>query len=210
MNDKKIFFDKLFPWKSGVNRNNILMNYDCVFFVTIPKDSEYISLCIENKMKKYNKNKKDICIIDSTACVGGDTITFSEHFGITIPIEIDETRFNYLKHNIELYNITNAYPIYGDCMEIIPDININIDVIYVDPPWGGSDYKNKNNITLKLGENELCDVIDNFMQKAKLTVIKLPKNYDYNTLKSNLKVYEIHHDTSLKKIDILFIEKKNY
>ena len=49
---QKIFFDKLFPWKHGVDRNKIQMDYECVHYVTVPRDSEKIVKLIMKKMEK--------------------------------------------------------------------------------------------------------------------------------------------------------------
>ena len=207
MNNKKIFFDKLFPWKNGVNRNNLMVDYECVSYVTIPKDSDHISKSIVNKMKKYNNSPKDITIIDSTACIGGDSITFCNYFGIVIPIEIDEERYRQLIHNLNLYNLNNAYPVLGNCIDIIPDIQRKIDVVYIDPPWGGSDYKKKEKLKLKLGDNDLDQMIKYLLSNSiKLVVIKLPKNYDYDGLLIDLGSYNVTCDKSFKKIDVVFVE----
>ena len=207
--DKKIFFDKLFPWKQGVDRNKIQMDYECVHYVTVPRDSEKIVQLITKKMEKYKK-KKDITIVDATACVGGDTISFCQNFDIVIPIEIDKERYNHLLHNLKLYNIQNAYTegCNGSCLDIIPDIMINIDVIFIDPPWGGSSYKLLDKIDLQLGGIDLDQVIDSFFKKnIKLVVAKLPKNYNYDDLLLKLKNYNVTINKELKKIDILLVEK---
>jgi 16S rRNA G966 N2-methylase RsmD len=205
--DKKIFFERLFPWKQGIDRNNIHMDYECISYITVPRDSEKIAQLISNKMKKY-KEKKEITIIDSTACVGGDSITFCDNFGIVIPIEIDKSRYENLLYNLNLYNINNAFPINGNCLEVIFDITIDIDCIYVDPPWGGKDYKNMEKIELQLGDKKLEEVIDIFFKKnIKLVIVKLPKNYNYDNLLSKLKKYNVTLNKEIKKIDILLVEK---
>jgi 16S rRNA G966 N2-methylase RsmD len=206
--DKKIFFDKLFPYKSGVNRKNIHMDYECVHYVTVPRDSEMIAQFITKKLEKY-KSKKEITIVDATACVGGDTITFCHNFGKVVSIEIDKSRYECLLHNLKLYNIDNAYTegCNGSCLDIIPDIQIDIDVIFADPPWGGVDYKLHDKLDLKLGDLELDQVIKLFLKKTKLVVAKLPKNYNYDNLLPKLKEYNVTINHEIKKIDILLVDK---
>jgi 16S rRNA G966 N2-methylase RsmD len=161
-------------------------------------------------MKKYNKIPENITIIDCTACVGGDTITFCNYFDIVIPIEIDKDRYHHLIHNINMYKLNNAYPILGNCIDIIPNIKRKIDVVYIDPPWGGSLYKTKQNLELKLGDIKIEEIIIDLFEKINviLVVLKLPKNYNYTNLSQVLKKYNIIHDKSLKKIDLVYIEKK--
>lgn len=208
---KPIFFDKLFPYKKGVDRNNIQMNYECMYYVTVPRDAEKIVHMITNKMGKY-KSKKDIIIVDATACIGGDTISFCHNFGKVIPIELDKIRYEQLLHNLELYGIQNAYidGCNGSCLDIIPDIEVDIDVIYFDPPWGGKDYKMQDKLELQLGNLDLDHVINLFFEKksVKLVVSKLPKNYDYEKLLPKLKEYNVFINKEIKKLDILLVERK--
>jgi 16S rRNA G966 N2-methylase RsmD len=207
--NKKIFFDKLFPWKQGVNRNNLHIDHECISYITVPRDANKIVDLISEKMKKYKK-KDEITIVDSTACIGGDTIAFCHNFGIVIPIELDPDRYTNLIHNIETYNIQNAFPINGNCMNKIPEININIDVIYIDPPWGGSDYKLKDKMDIQMNDMDLDQIIISFfIKEVKLVVVKLPKNYNYDNLLPKLQKHNLIFDLNkeIKKIDILLIEK---
>jgi 16S rRNA G966 N2-methylase RsmD len=205
--DKKIFFDKLFPWKQGVNRNKLHISDECISYITVPRDSEKISYLISQKISKYKK-KEDITIIDATACVGGDTITFCHNFGIVIPIELDKNRYSDLLYNINVYNIQNAFPINGNCLEIIPDIDINIDVIYIDPPWGGSSYKKQDKLDIRMNDKDMDQIIKSlFIKNVKLVVVKLPKNYNYDDLLPKLKDYVVTLNKEIKKIDVLLVEK---
>jgi 16S rRNA G966 N2-methylase RsmD len=208
MLNKKIFYDKLFPWKQGINRYSLHMDYECVSFITIPRDSEKIVELISEKLEKYGTKKKDITIVDGTACVGGDTISFCSNFGIVIPIEIDDKRYEDLLHNIKIYSLSNAYPIHGDCLEKIPEIQIDIDVIYLDPSWGGPDYKLRVKLELTLGDKKLDEAVKILLKdNVKLIVMKLPKNYDYDKLFMDLAGYNVTINRNIKKIDILMVEK---
>ena len=60
-----------------------------------------------------------------------------------------------------------------------------IDVLYIDAPWGGKDYKNKERLSLYLDKNELSDIYNKFKKKTKLFVFKLPKNYFDNINNEN-------------------------
>ena len=69
------------------------------------------------------------------------------------------------------------------CLAIFKELKQ--DVIYLDPPWGGPEYKHKKTIKIKLGETRLEELCDNIIQNklCKLLVLKLPFNYDLNELK---------------------------
>jgi uncharacterized ubiquitin-like protein YukD len=87
-------------------------------------------------------------------------------------------------------------------------------VIFVDPPWGGSGYKTKQNLELALGDMKIetfvlrCFNNEVMMCTPKVLALKLPKNYNlkylFDSLQENLDIYIYEHD----KMNILVIEKK--
>ena len=210
---KRIFYDKLFPKKEGVKLQDLLIDEESISYITTPYDSEKIGLLIAQYMeKKFNLNEKNITIVDASACVGGDTITFCYMFGIVIPIEINKLRFSYLLNNLKVYNIKNAYPVLGDSNKIIPDIQPTIDIIFLDPPWGGRGYKDFDKLELTFGNSDLDVAIKNFFIKKpelKLIVLKLPKNYNMEKLKEKLgNSFQITIYDFLKKMNIVMINKQ--
>jgi RNA cap guanine-N2 methyltransferase len=211
-NVKRVFYDKLFPRKEGVKLQNLLIDDESISYITNPYDSEKICKMIADHMEtNYNMKPKDVTIVDATACVGGDTITFCYTFGIVIPIELEKQRFTCLQNNLKVYNIKNAYPVFGDSTKIIPVIDPVINCVYMDPPWGGKDYKNFDNLDLKFGDYDLDQVIANLFTKKpdiKLVILKLPKNFNLTKFKNKLGgVYNITLNDSLKKINIIMINK---
>jgi hypothetical protein len=54
------------------------------------------------------------------------------------------------------------------------------DVIYIDAPWGGSDYKTKTEIDLYISNNEISDIYRLFKDKCKIVIFKVPYNYNFN------------------------------
>ena len=47
---------------------------------------------------------KNMSIVDATACVGGNSISFGKYFRNVEAIELDFNRASFLKHNMELIN----------------------------------------------------------------------------------------------------------
>ena len=70
------------------------------------------------------------------------------------------------------------------------------DIFFIDPAWGGPNYKKMKDLELFLGKNSLSSIIDS-IPKNKTIVLKLPYNYDLNLLKK----YEIN----IKKIRNMLI-----
>lgn len=213
MNEFKIHKDRLFPKLNGVNLQSLKINIDCVSFVTPPNDAKRIADIAIKHIKKYKSSMKDVTIVDATACVGGDTITLCSTFGKVIGIEIDVSRYENLVHNIQQYKFLNVELLNGDSTTIIPKLP-NIDIITIDVPWGGKDYKFKQNLRLNFGNYSIEQFILNCFDKQiticqpKLFISKMPKNYDIEHLYTilspdfDITLYE------LKKMNIITIEKK--
>lgn len=210
---KKIYMHKLFPRIRDVNLKNLMIDETTMTYITTPHETKKIFNDIVphvNKYKKYNK----CTIVDTTGGAGGDTITFCQHFQSVISIEQDTTRYMYLKHNIEQYGFQNCSVLNGDSTVICPKLQY-CDVIFIDPPWGGSGYKNKQNIELVLGDMKLetfvlrCFDKEIMMCQPKVVALKLPKNYNlkflFDSLQEYLDIYIYEHD----KLNVLVIEKKN-
>jgi 16S rRNA G966 N2-methylase RsmD len=209
---RKILLDKLFPSFTDINFNKLLIDSDSINYITTPYNSIIIANIIEQYAKKYNDPKK-MSIVDCTSGVGGDTITFCTKFGKIYGIEINEKRYNYLENNLIQYQFSNVYITNNDFLEVVPTLE-NIDIIFMDLPWGGRNYKNQTNLRISIGNKSMEDIVLNFFDislmksNIKFIVLKIPKNYDikylYNYLKNNciVTLYDI-----LKKINIIIIEK---
>jgi len=210
---KKIYYDKLFPKINNVVLQNLQIDFESISYITTPTEAKKISDIISKHIIKF-KSPKESVIIDATGGAGGDTIMFCSIFGSVISIELDEQRYSYLKHNVDQYNFKNITAINGDSTVIIPKLQF-VDVIYIDPPWGGKDYKSKDKLRFMFGSEEIetfitkCFTSDNMISHPKLIALKMPKNYDlkylYQILHNNFDIYLYE----LKKINILIIELMN-
>jgi hypothetical protein len=145
-----------------------------LYSISTPKNASIISQLIRKNMN-YNNN---IIITDAMAGVGGNTISFSSYFYFVNSIEINETRFQYLVSNSNLYNKNNILCLKGDFLDYIT--KLYQDILFLDPPWGGKDYKNNTTIRIKIQDKYLEDIcnyiIDNKL--CKMIALKLPLNYE--------------------------------
>lgn len=179
INKRKIQYHRLFPKINNINLNTLKIDDESVSYITIPNDSKRIISIISNHLINY-KNINNCIIADITAGVGGDSINFCNNFKYVISIELDIMRYNCLKHNINVYGFTNSTILNGNSIELITNIPF-FDIIYIDPPWGGRDYKNKEKLTLKIG----CYYLEHFILKCfnlnKVINFFEKKNEYYNT-----------------------------
>lgn len=211
---KKIYFTKLFPKSSTVNYKNLSLSPSFVNCVTTERDSNEITKIIKGILVKNGvENPETVNLLDCTGGVGCDSIQFALNFNHVTTIEIDKDRFIQLEHNIEQYKLTNISTINGNSALLARSIQ-NVSVVYIDPPWGGSSYKDHEKLRLKFGDGELEDFAQSLFndpdrtKSISLIVLKLPKNYDVDYLYSKLAPHTIYvHE--LFKINIFVVENAN-
>ena len=124
-------------------------------------------------------------IIDATAHVGCDTLALSLFFKKTqiIAIEQDIETFHFLQHNISNVNeANNVTVLHGDSLQVLANYE-QIDVLYIDAPWGGTEYKVQKYISLFLNDMELSEIINLHKNHVNLFVLKVPLNFDIEHLK---------------------------
>jgi len=217
INDDKFYINnkiaRIFPiLKNFNNFSKIKIDDESFSYITIREISEIISKIICYHLLEHNLNPQKSIIVDYTSGVGGNVLSFGKFFKSVYAIELDELRAEYLKNNIGVYGFKNINVINECAIEFNNEkmLNINPNVIFVDPPWGGSNYKNNENLTLKLGKMELEELVidiakkfsDKYVQivnsnpkeknnnyNNKFIILKLPKNYNieyfYKYVKSN-------------------------
>ena len=137
-------------------------------------------------MKKYMKLKtlKNKTIADLSGNVGGDTIRFGMNFKEVDSYELNPENFEALKNNVEVYDLKNIKLHQGDSTILF---NKKVDVLYIDPPWGGPEYKEKEKLLLNFGKKSLHEYLESIIKeewKPKYIFLKLPSNYDFNSFKN--------------------------
>ena len=193
-----INYRKLFPEPPGGDYSKLQIDAEALMYITTPYNAKMICSIVQNNLQdlqdyaeKPNTDMSKICVFDMMGGVGGDTIEFGK----------DISRFSMLRTNVGVYGLSNV-ELHNKCsLTLLPDIlNTNaVDVVYMDPPWGGKSYKDSALLTLSIDGRPIEDVIrEVMMSTVKLIALKLPKNYDiahlyYETKKPNTTVlmYEL-------------------
>jgi predicted RNA methylase len=178
-----------FPFKNGVNMGDIMLTDEGSYSYTKRADGmntiQFLRQCIPSLHTRS--------VLDGTACVGADTILFSLNCRVVHGIELDDENFRALQHNVNLYELDNVHLHHGDTIHLYQPS----DILYLDVPWGGSNYKQKQNIDLYLGDERvdlfLRSVISNdYGCKPKWIVLKLPFNYNWTRLTALQHIETIH------------------
>lgn len=181
--------------------------------------SSEIAKDITISLAKYFSKYSSIAITDATASVGGNSLSFLLHplFNPVNLVELDPIRVNCLKHNISIIKdrIENkTFNIYSQSyLDIMMDLEE--DVVFIDPPWGGPDYYKYDNIDLFLSnEVPLFNICNKLFTKPKLKIIvlKVPNNFGLtkfkNSLDKTIEISRFNNLEKLRKMDILFLKRK--
>ncbi|RHY26974.1 hypothetical protein DYB32_007128 [Aphanomyces invadans] len=146
----------------------------------------------------------DSIVTDSTACVGGNTASFCTFFRYVQAVEIDATRFQMLVHNLHavmsLVNVQCYCANYVDVVECFSQ-----DVVFVDPPWGGPEYRSRCTVDLFLGNTPLADVCERLVGRTQYVVVKVPENFDLDKFTANVSGV-VGYISSFRKMGLVVVD----
>ena len=166
---------------------NIPLN--CMNVYTTRKQAEQINKII---LRYVDKNS---IITDATSCIGGNSILFAKDFKKVICVERDFDIYNILRSNMKIHSNFECYNVSYNYVKFI----LKQDVIFIDPPWGGNNYKNKKKINLNLDSIDIQDIINDVYNFTQNVVLKIPSNFDMNSLNNLFWSYDVHSITKYDK-----------
>ncbi|CAF4046986.1 unnamed protein product [Adineta steineri] len=182
-------------------RKQIQLDKVAQYSTTDMRTADKISEFIAN----LNGLEKDRTVItDGTACVGGNTSSFCKKFKHVQAIELNETRYNMLKNNLKILKYENVICYHGDYLEYLP--KLQQDVVFLDPPWGGPNYKDQVEVELFIGRVPLHEVCEQLKLRTKYIVIKAPQNFNCRKFQEKVSgscqvYYEFHFNKLIRKED---------
>jgi predicted RNA methylase len=170
--------EDLFPRKEGVDYSKLKTTEEGAYSITRRRDAERILIILRNLFKDMSS----MTITDATACIGGDTLNLASNFLHVHSIEINDKNFEVLTNNVEVYGFHNITMHYGDSVKLF---NWNTNVLYIDPPWGGKDYKKHKQLDLFLSGKRLDCWLEEVLSRKnrpQFVILKLPANYNFTRL----------------------------
>jgi len=196
----EIFVHNYFP--PTPNWQNLQINEEGMYSVSFPQHARMISDMIWECFQHIDatRSKKSLIITDCSSCVGGDAIRFAMEFGHVNCVELNPENMSMLKNNMKVFGFANVNFYLGPYEKF--NTTLQQDIVYADPPWGGRDYKSHKALRLTYGQHHVEDLL--LAAKAKLKVLKLPKNYDVEYLQSKMPGIVIEH-IKKKNGDTLFL-----
>ena len=170
--------DFLFEKEPASARRELQIDAVGLFSVTNSHDAE----CMADIMKQYASNQSS-CIVDLTACVGGNTIGFSRAFSRVIAIELNYQRYTMLVNNLKTLQCYNVLCLHNDASEFLRDAHLiysSFNVFFIDPPWGGPSAFKQRERRIYFDNTEIYKWCDEQFQHLKGRIViglKLPLHY---------------------------------
>lgn len=191
--------------------------YDDVARFSITRSDQALELCA---LLATLVDPQTAAICDACACVGGNAIFFDSVFAHTTCVELDPIRAACLRSNLLAANpqsfaiplipqqreaaATLHTPRCAPCRKavVVCDDFIRFaearphmwyDVVFLDLPWGGVDYKQDAHVELTLGAtplHTLCTAV--LAHKCRFVALKVPSNYDAAALDHALVAHAWH------------------
>ena len=182
-------------------RKNMLLDDVAIYSVTDARTADRIT---KTALALPGGPHREVC--DGCACVGGNVISFARALrkgGRVTGIEFDETRCEFLKHNVAAAGVP-AEVLRGDVARATADEDSDdgagwacrsavrrADLLFLDPPWGGPDVARRPAGSVRLGlggvdVGELCRRVAGAGFRARHVLLKLPPNYDVAFLEETL------------------------
>lgn len=193
--DAKVFFKS-----SSEQAEKLRFTNRSLFEASTHEQAKITTLLIS----KIATNK--INLTETSSGIGGNTVEFAKTFKNVNSIELDPLTHKCLKSNCKTLKVDkNINFINDNCLKVLQ--YTKQDVIFMDPPWGGVDYKGAN-VSLEYQNEEgvgidIPSIIKKYAKTTKYIVVKTPINIDMNLYKPkklNFKfLYETKFISSINK-----------
>lgn len=138
---------------------------------------------------KFVDKTQKLHILDGTAHVGSFSLCWAALFRkqkIT-SVEINKDIYARLKKNTKNLGLSEQVEVINsdinDYIEATNEVK-KYDFIYLDPPWGGPNYRFKKGVMLYLGKKTVVEVILEIFKKrlTEQIFLKVPINFDFQSM----------------------------
>lgn len=190
-----------FPKIDGVSFIKLQVSNIGDYSITPTQDSYKMARLLFESLPKFNK---EYIITDATSGNAGNTIHFAHFFHKVNAVDISETHCKICQNNIKTYKLNNVNVIHANYLTIMNQLEQ--DVVFLDPPWGGPNYKKYAKVPLYLGQRRLDNIVsDLFESKAAMIIgIKIPYNFDLTTFYEHVH-YKYINIYNFKKCKLLIV-----
>jgi len=146
-----------------------------LYSITKPEEANYITHLITT----FFKDSKKMTITDATSGIGGNVISFAKYFKHVNAVEKNKVHCDMLKNNIKVYKLESKATVYCDSyVNLVTELKQ--DIVFIDPPWGGVDYRRIKRLNLYLDKVPIVDVCNRLITKTDTKIICLKVSYNFN------------------------------
>jgi predicted RNA methylase len=188
--------NKLFPPipinNSIDSRKRIQYTKESIYSITTPFHTDAVIEVLRSMVVPNPKNPEQrpwlpkelnqMVVTDATSNCGGFILNLAQNFKTINAVEIDKMTFDVLMNNINVYNIINVVPYNTDYIKIKD--KLNQDIVLIDPPWGGVNYKEESNLQLQLSGIDISIIVNSLRSRVFLIVLKAPLNFNLDEFKN--------------------------
>jgi 16S rRNA G966 N2-methylase RsmD len=143
--------------------------------------------------------------------VGGDSLHLGRVFRRVHSVEIDDVVAFCLKHNVNQAGLSQTVSVHhGDSFTVVPRLirDDHVNLVYIDPAWGGTEYKEKEKVQLTIGNQPVKVFLESLSATDRhlYLFMKVPVNHDreqFGSLPVEEKVTVMNH-RGVPCMEILF------
>ncbi len=153
---------------------------DVSLYSTTPTNqAEYTAKLLLNYYSTDDLKTK--VLTDATACIGGNTWIFADYVKQVQANELSDLHFEILTHNLKVLKKNNVSLTKENYLSNY--LTLKQDIVFFDPPWGGSDYKSRDEMDIYLIAPDktrvsLDKIVNGLLSyQCETLVLKLPVNY---------------------------------
>jgi predicted RNA methylase len=181
-----------FPANENVQTSSLMVTKEGKYSVTKPEHASLIADIIVDTADYHGIARTQI--VDATACIGGDTLSFIGKFYRVTAVEINPTNYDALVHNMSMYGHQHGRRLrlfndnFLDCYERFAS-----KIVYMDAPWGGPEYKKERNLMLYMSGVPVDELTSTVLEagNAQLVALKVPFNFDIARFKDTLNMCNV-------------------
>jgi tRNA G37 N-methylase Trm5 len=194
--------DFLFRFVDATIRNHILLDDEALYSTTDQLTADKITKDVLKFVPQMS------VITDATACIGGNTYSFAKHFDCVLAFEKDPHRVKLLRHNMAVLGIDNVRVMKGDALFLCQQQHQHL--IFIDPPWGGPDYKRLPRVNLFISGMPLSEFCGQVSKHTQYIALKAPVNFNETEFINDTSPFLtlMHRNMQLRKMH-LYIFKVN-
>ena len=181
-----------FPDRIGLDPQRLQITRVGRYSITRPEHAALVSQAIKSFAALVTHRTEGLSIVDATACVGGNTISFLDYFEVVTAIELSSVHFYILRQNLNAYGFDEGCGrlrlVNADFTQVL--FTLCSDVVFLDPPWNNSGplpeiwHDRKRDLMLYLSDTPIYSIISEILLtgRARVVALKAPSNVNLNLL----------------------------